>query len=351
MNNRKLILNKKNSKNNFSIVSYNIEANVLNKINKRTSKLTKDEKKYLKWEYRWNLLKKEFKQLNGDIICINEVQNDVYNNEMKEFFLCKGKKYNGVFTPRLPLKNLDDKKYIKYGKNYDQGNAIFFNINRFRLIETHTINMPRLMREYLKSRNIRITKKIEEKIKPVYGGIIIILEDLLTDKKLCVCDIHLSHKPSYDDLKVLQTHLTIKQIEYITNNGQIPFILTGDFNSTPKSLNYKSIISTKCNNKFNFEIERIGEEPLKPILKTPEKFSKQKLISAYKKVMKKEPLITNYTKNFKDCLDYIFINNKLDVIGALKELPMSYLNKYDSFPNFKNPSDHIPLKIILDYKI
>ena len=66
--------------------------------------------------------------------------------------------------------------------------------------------------------------------------------------------------------------------------------------------------------------------------------------------MKKEPKYTNYTKGFKDCLDYIFINNKLNVISVLEEIPISHYKKYDGFPNKDNPSDHIPLMAEIKFK-
>ena len=353
MMDRKMIYNlkKRNKKDSFKLVNYNIEAEVLNKLNKTASKLSNKDKRYLKWKYRWNLLKKELIKLDADIYCLNEVQNDVFNNEMKELFICKNKNknYSGIFTPRLPEKLMTKEKYIKFDKIYDTGCAIFFNTDRFRLIQTRTVNMPMLIQDILKSKKIKLTKTMKEKIKPEYGGIIIILEDLITNKKLCVTSVHLSHKPSYDDLKVLQAHLTLKEINKMTNSD-IPLIITGDFNSTPDSITYRSILTGKCDNKFNFEIGRTGEYPLKPLFKIPSRFSKYKMTSVYKKILKREPKYTNYTKGFKDCLDYIFINNKLNVISILEEIPISHYKKYDGFPNKDNPSDHIPLMAEIKFK-
>ena len=50
-------------------------------------------------------------------------------------------------------------------------------------------------------------------------------------------------------------------------------------------LDRKMIYSLKKgnNNKFNFEIERTGEYPLKPLFNIPSRFSKYKMTSVYKK--------------------------------------------------------------------
>ena len=142
----------------------------------------------------------------------------------------------------------------------------------------------------------------------------------------------------------------MKLIDDMSENGKIPVILTGDFNMTPNSCPYNNLLKSKCNNKFNFEEELTGRKPVNPIIKVPTKFSNQEMTSVYNNILKREPKITIVTEHFKNCLDYIFINNKFSIIAILNELPDSYLKKIKYLPNKNHPSDHIPLKAIIDYK-
>jgi mRNA deadenylase 3'-5' endonuclease subunit Ccr4 len=104
-----------------------------------------------------------------------------------------------------------------------------------------------------------------------------------------------------------------------------------------------------CSNDSFLKLFKHRKHPLNPIINVPTQFSNQKLTSVYKNILKREPKITILKEHFKDCLDYIFINNKFKIIAILNELPESYLQNIKYLPNKNHPSDHIPLKAIIDY--
>ena len=57
----------------------------------------------------------------------------------------------------------------------------------------------------------------------------------------------------------------------------------------------------------------------------------------------KEPMFTTQTDNFKGCIDYIWINDKLDVVSVLDWPNDGNLNENKLYPNKMDPSDHLPL--------
>ena len=142
----------------------------------------------------------------------------------------------------------------------------------------------------------------------------------------------------------------MKLIDDMSENGKLPVIFAGDFNVTPNSCSYNALMKGVCDNKFNFEQDRTGKHPITPVITIPQKFANQKMKSAYKSILKREPAITTVTEHFRNCLDYIFVNNKVKVHAVLDELPASYINTIKYIPNRQHPSDHIPLHAIVGYK-
>ena len=128
----------------------------------------------------------------------------------------------------------------------------------------------------------------------------------------------------------------MKYIEKISNYGEIPIILAGDFNSKPSSSAYYGITNGVSLNQFDMEDLKY---PL-PFLKTPQQFTHTPLTSCYKKVFGKEPKHTNYTEKFKATLDYIFVNSKVKILSAMEELKDEYIKKMVSIPDKNFPSDH-----------
>ena len=95
-------------------------------------------------------------------------------------------------------------------------------------------------------------------------------------------------------------------------------------------------VSTNIFDDEDFEYPR-------PFIKTPNVFTYSPYKSSFKEIYKKEPKFTNFTVDFKNTLDYIFVNKKVKVNSALEKIKKSYSKKYDSFPNNDFPSDHIML--------
>ena len=172
-----------------------------------------------------------------------------------------------------------------------------------------------------------------------FAGLQIQLKDKKSKKELIVCCIHLEHNPKFADIKNLQAYLLMKVLSKISNNNNIPVLLCGDFNSHPNTAVYQGITTGISTNIFdNDDLEY----PL-PFIKTPNIFTYSPYKSCYKNIFKREPEFTNFTVDFKNTLDYIFVNDNVKINSALEEIKKKISNKYKSFPNNEYPSDHIML--------
>ena len=312
--NRKFKLITTPSNNNISIVSWNILA----------QSLWNDKQNSIPcWSKRWKQIKELIIDVNSDIICLQEVENNVFL-KLLECLTKKG--YLGFFTPREPVK-----KKLSNRDNAD-GVAIFYKSARLRIISSNTINYKELCKKY------------DKKAYQRFAGLCLELEDLFCYKRFKIANVHLVNKYQLDDIKNLQMYLSKKYMDSITDNKQ-PCVICGDFNSKPTSAAYHGITIGKSSSKFDFE----DVKPIIPIIKTPLVFTKNPMISCYKKVLGKELKYSNYAPNFKNTLDYIFVNNMINVHGVLLPPSLAYLKKQKYLPSKEFPSDHILLMSLISF--
>jgi CCR4-NOT transcription complex subunit 6 len=210
-------------------------------------------------------------------------------------------------------------------------------------------------------------------------AVVTFLENRVTGTRLIVVNIHVYWDPAYNDVKVVQVAILMEEIErladkyskwppctnktlYKYTNGDgveeidsseiqeepgpsveypdktsIPFVLCGDFNSTPDSgvtelithgalshqhpdlanRNYGDFTRTGMNHIFNLKSSYAGYPGL---------------------------TFTNYTPGFVGILDYIFYSaNSLQVTSLLGKVDEKYLQQVPGFPNYHFPSDHLLL--------
>ena len=131
-----------------------------------------------------------------------------------------------------------------------------------------------------------------------------------------------------------------KFVRKISNNGDIPCIILGDFNSQPSSVQYEIM----TNYSFDSIKNVLGDYP--DFIKDEEFIN---FISVYKEKFNNEPICTNYAyceKNgiFKGTLDYIFVTPNITVLDVDELFDQKYF-----LPN-EWPSDHLMIKAKLKIK-
>ncbi len=127
---------------------------------------------------------------------------------------------------------------------------------------------------------------------------------------------------------------------------ELPYILAGDFNSTPSSSVYalvtKSIYSPFPKSTVYSRVPSLQDRIYVP------------LTSAYFALHAREPPFTNYgwpkdlSKAFCDTIDYIFCNRGFEPVQAT-HINTTSRNDVLCFPSSKEPSDHLPLQASFNF--
>ena len=309
-----------NSKNGIRIITYNILAPIATKFAKKHKVSCRNN--CIEWKYRFNLIKREVLNYNPDIINFQEAQTSVVYNDIFPYFYNKG--YQGYYTPADSTRQ---RKHNNQRNNF--GVMILFKIDRFYPLKFGMIDYPNLARNY-------VDESFYDKVDKRFCSCVLKLKDKKSNKQFFILTVHLESNPLFTDIKNLQAYITMKYIKKISESNKYPVILAGDFNSKPTSSVYIGITTGKSINKFDNE----DLNYTRPFVNTPNKFTEYPLKSCYKEIYGKEPLYTNFTIDFKDTLDYIFVNSKVKILGSLEEIDNSFSKKNKSIPNNNFPSDH-----------
>ena len=280
-------------------------------------------KKYIVWSYRKNKIKKILINSGADILCLQEMQNVIFS-DFVPFFYKNG--YIGIFIPK-----------IKTIKNTIDGCAIFIK-KTYQFIKIKSIDYENIYPKLLNNSD-NLDKKKNKIIRgdQPMSGIVCLIKKINTGCQFVLATVHLISNPELSDIKHLQTLAVLKSLESMSNNGKIPYILCGDFNSLPSSSVYDTIINGNINyNHIDFKSHKNS-------IITRKKNNKLKMRSAYKVYHGYEAPFTNYTDTFNGTLDYIFISKKWN-IRYMNKIPLiKDVTKEIGIPNSIIPSDHIPL--------
>jgi len=315
----------------------------------------------LSFEYRRRLLERELRELDGDVVCLQEVQTDHYSSFYLPLMASLG--YEGLFRQKA-------RRSMGMEGKVD-GCALFFRAGRFKLLEkfaldfneavdacyegevSKTSTMPS---HEAKARQAEL-EKIKRRLKHDNVAQVAILEmvasptgDRLPEPvQLCVTNTHLYWDPAFADVKLWQTHALLGELEKTAGTRDCPIVLCGDFNSDQDSAVHALISGNRI----------AGRRVVLPQTKLPpddlgilsHNGSSQLshglvLASAYGEVMGREPEFTNFTKGYTGCLDYIWCTARHFVpVAVLAVPPAAELSgAWDTaLPNPQHPSDHVAL--------
>lgn len=168
------------------------------------------------------------------------------------------------------------------------------------------------------------------------------LKETSSGKSFAIANYHMPC--AYWAPQVLTIH-TIESIKIAQKYAQeLPLIYSGDFNFTPTSYQYESVISGKFQKSPQFpQLSKLTSHWSTDI--TP-------MTSAYQFFHGCEPRSTVQSKTkdmatpFIDTLDYIFYSGQCQPI-SVKELPC--LDDTTMLPNSDHPSDHLPLLATFEF--
>ena len=318
--------------NSFRVMTYNILAGLYSDTDTAKNELFSHCPTYaLDIDYRKQLLIKEILGYNTDVMCLQEVDEKVFENDLRPILSLQG--YTGVFH--------------KKGNSVSEGIACFVNTNRFRLVSTHLsvlaaeLNERQCFQKLWEAvkNNERLLERLKDKATSSQASILQSIEN--PNKWLVVGNTHLYYHPDADHVRLLQGGQTIlfidemvKKVQNDNPGADVSVLLCGDFNSTPECGIFRLMTTGSAPEDLVDWKSNENEQIVGLSLSQP--FS---LASACG-----TPKYTNYTVGFADCLDYIFYETRtLQVKEVIPLYSDEELQRHTALPNVVFPSDHVAL--------
>ncbi|KAL7887847.1 hypothetical protein AOLI_G00028210 [Acnodon oligacanthus] len=357
----------------FSVMSYNILSQELLLSNAYLYKHCNP--RILDWRHRFTNLIKELEQHSADIMCLQEVQEDHYQRQIK---------------PRLESLGYHCEYKRRTGRKPD-GCAVVFKRDRFSLLSSHTVEYFRRGIPLLDRDNV---------------GLILLLQPVEPSGSacsVCVANTHLLYNPRRGDIKLAQLAMLLAEINRVAQRADgntCPVLLCGDFNSVPWSPLYSFIkesqleyvgmpigkvsgqeessrgqriltapiwppslgISQQCQYEHQHKESQVKEQETS--LNGVDKARIEhglKLTSAYSHRLKgsRRPEITTCHSRSAITVDYIFYSatrdgsvqtecsvpaeRGLQLLARLALVGEAELREVNGLPNEINSSDHLPL--------
>ncbi|XP_060118114.1 protein angel homolog 1 [Heteronotia binoei] len=202
----------------FRVMSYNILAQDL--IEQSPHLYMHCHPDILSWNYRLANLLQEIQHWDPDILCLQEVQENHYWEQLEPTLVMMG--FACIYKRRT-------------GRKTD-GCAICYKQSMFQLISANPVEYFRPGLDILNRDNV---------------GLVLLMQPLLPEslgdkaiRPLCVANTHILYNPHRGDIKLAQMALLLAEIDKtakLIDGSYCPIILCGDLNSVPDSPLYKFI--------------------------------------------------------------------------------------------------------------
>jgi len=302
------------------------------------------EKWALSWSWRKHLIMKELKSMAADIITLQEVQKDAFDDWFRPQLAEAG--YDGVYQQkkREPI--------FHRGKYTAEGCATFYKTTRFKRVDKCIVDYDKLSGSEI--RNLTGNLDAEKGLQRLSKGniaVAVMLEDLHIKathnghsqgegggRVLCIVNTHILADPGYLDVKLWQAHLLMRTLDQLPDKS-MPLLVCGDFNSTPESAVYEYLVTRTVRSDH----EDLRTDPC-GLLKHLKLGHSLRMSTAYETCNGREAQYTNYTEDFKGTLDYIwFTADSLSVLAISQVDDESQLTQETALPSSTRPSDHVSL--------
>jgi len=306
------------------------------------------EKWALSWSWRKHLILKELKSMAADIITLQEVQKDAYDDWFRPQLAEAG--YEGVFQQkkREPM--------FHRGRYTAEGCATFYKTTRFKRVDKQVVDYDKLCEKELNRDRVGVPPSQDSDkglLRLSKGNIAlsVTLEDLHIKAThssqaagpngghaLCVVNTHILADVGFADVKLWQTHLLLRTLEQ-TPTENMPMLVCGDFNSTPDSAVYEYL----RRGSVDTDHADLRADPA-GVLKNLSMGHAMRMATAYETCNGQEAPYTNYTEDFKGTLDYIWFSSDTLVVLAISQVDdESQLTQETALPSSTRPSDHVSL--------
>lgn len=344
---RSFVYNKKttgkanNPSNMFSLLTYNIlaDCHAQRDYNKAGSWISEQE---LSMKSRHRVLMEEFKALDADVICLQEVGSDYFKEVLK--LSLKDIGYDGIYVARI-------------SEEYREGEATFYKFSKFKLLTSEKLLLQDVLAEEFKNVRSTTCEGLRRSTSSYAVSLLTRLKSIESGFVVTVANVHIAYdKFERQDKQCLQIAATVRKLQQMCKEGEGQ-IICGDFNSWPSSppqqllndgtLNeenlglLRNILSVDDGNKLTSLVDHIPE--LFCFNPTPN------YQSAYNVVMGSDPYTSRFnTDGSVKQVDFIYFSSVLDVLKVLKVPDQSLI--VGGVPNTNFPSDHLSLMVAFLFK-
>jgi CCR4-NOT transcription complex subunit 6 len=318
----------------------------------------------LTWGFRRTLILEEIREIDADIVCLQELDKQSYDDFFRGELSISG--YKGYYAQKSRAETLGEK-----AREVD-GCGTFWKDKKYVVLDTQHLVLGR---KAVEKPGAKASADMLNRVwQRDHIATVVFLENRVTGSRVVVVNAHIYWDPAYKDVKLIQAAVLMDELTKLTDKYanhppctnkqafrfsdaedaaplpepgpslsyssglQIPMIICGDFNSGSESAVYEMF----TNKGLAAEHADLDGRDYGAFSRTgmSHQFA---LKSSYKAIADEMPF-TNYTPNFVDVLDYIwYSNNSLRVVGLLGAIDAEYLKRVPGFPNFHFPSDHIAM--------
>mmetsp|Transcript_27630 Transcript_27630/g.41817 ORF Transcript_27630/g.41817 Transcript_27630/m.41817 type:complete len:627 (+) Transcript_27630:294-2174(+) len=304
----------------------------------------------LSWDYRFQNIMREILDASPDVLCLQEVQADHYENHLYAALSDQG--YEGVFKQKT-------RQSMGLAGKVD-GCALFWRRTKFVLVESYSIEFNELAQRQatqvlgLNPRSDEGVAFLNRLSKDNVAQLVVLelaQQSMRSNRdqinQVCVANTHLYSNKDFPDVKLWQTWQLLQELEtFVLSRGtQLPLMICGDFNSTPDTAVY-DLLSRQTVHPGHPDVNVNNDDNIPNILPDAMNITHSfQLGSAYQTVVGEEPKNTNYTTNFKGVLDYIWYSaQNLRPLSAAPIPDESLLTRHgEALPSTEYSSDHIML--------
>lgn len=329
----------------FRVVTYNVLAEIY---------ATQQQYPYcdfwaLSWDYRFQNILREIVDAAPEVICLQEVQADHYENHLYAALSEAG--FEGVYKQKT-------RQSMGLAGKVD-GCALFWRRSKFHLVESYSIEFNELAQRQA-SQVLGFSSRSEEgmafinRLSKDNIAQLVVLECIQQSgrsnreiNQVCIANTHLYSHKDFPDVKLWQAWQLLQELEtFILSRGSsLPLILCGDFNSTPDTAVY-DLISRQQVHPGHPDLNMPNSDEIPTVLPDAMNITHSfQLGSSYQTVLGEEPWVTNYTSQFKGTLDYIWYSvQNLRPLSAAPVPDEARLTRHgEALPSTEYSSDHVML--------
>lgn len=331
----------------FRVVSYNVLAELY---------ATKQAYPYcntwnLAWSYRKLIILQELEDSQGDIICLQEVQADHYEQHLYPFMQERG--YDGMFKQKTR------ESMGQYGKI--DGCATFWRRSKFMMVENYSVEFNECARHAATDLGLDESdgrRYINRLVKDNIAQIVVLevisrtaLRVTRNSNQVCVANTHLYSNHQRPDVKLWQAYALMRELEQFVLQRDIALIICGDLNSEPDSAVYEFIMEGGLS---THRPEFDTNDSIRVLPDLGNIVHSIELVSAMSTAMGSEPQFTNFTAKFRGTLDYIcYTPSRLRVmaVSGIPDASELEMENGSGLPSACYASDHLMLCCDLAFAI